>query len=191
MKNLLFRLLGISLVLFLVFVLDITIGDITLFLLVNKKFSSQILDFVFLYIVVPLLLFLVIVPGLMLFFRRYRAVGVLSILFGGLSYLFGGLIKFSPRPSQILSQIRLVGDWMVGNNSFPSTTTMLAFGLALPLYLLEPKIGRFSLLLAFLAGFFVVYSGYHFPEDAIAGAGICVAIVLPFVFIKKKLDELQ
>jgi membrane-associated phospholipid phosphatase len=63
---------------------------------------------------------------------------------------------------------------------------MLAFGLALPLYLLEPKIGRFSLLLAFFTGFFVVYSGYHFPEDAIAGAGICVIIILFLILIKEK-----
>jgi len=69
-----------------------------------------------------------------------------------------------------LEGINLVGSWPVESPSFPSTTTMLAFGLALPIFMLKPKIGLPFLLLAFLIGFFVIYSGFHFPLDAIGGA---------------------
>ncbi|MCD6550298.1 phosphatase PAP2 family protein [bacterium] len=166
--------------------IDFWVGDNQAFLFINQRLSNPLLDFVFLYIFVPLLSFLVVAPGFMLFFKRYRIIGILSFLGGGVCYLIGGLIKFSPRPSQVLSQVFLVGNWVVGENSFPSTTTMLAFGLALPVFLLTSRIGWLSLLLASLTGFFVVYSGYHFPEDAIAGAVICVIIILFLVFLLRK-----
>jgi len=184
-KNILIRLLGLIIVLILAGFIDFFVGDTKVFLFINGKLSNSVLDFVFLYIFVPLLSFLVIVPGFMLLVKKYRIIGTLSLVGGVLCYWVGELIKFSPRPSALLTQVNLVGNWAVGETSFPSTTTMLVFGLALPVFFLAPKIGRISLLFAFLGAFFVVYSGYHFPEDAIAGASLSLLITFPSVFIIK------
>ncbi|MCD6177727.1 phosphatase PAP2 family protein [bacterium] len=183
------RFLFVCVVLILAGFIDFFVGDTEVFLFINGKLSHSALDFVFLYIFVPLLSFLVVVPGFMLLLKPYRIIGILSLVGGVLCYWFGELIKFSPRPSALLAQVNLVGNWTVGETSFPSTTTMLLFGLALPVFFLVPKIGRISLLLAFLGAFFVVYSGYHFPEDAIAGAVLSLLITFPFIFGELKRAE--
>jgi len=173
--------------LFILFCLDFFIGDTRIFLLINAKLSHPILDFAFLYVFIPLFLLLGIVPFLMLFFKNYRVVGIMALLAGPLCYFLGEFFKFSPRPAEVLPAVNLVGNWAVGNYSFPSTTTMLAFGLSLPIFFLKPKTGIFFLFLSFLIGFFVVYSGYHFPRDAIFGAIFSLIIVLILFQIKKKL----
>lgn len=179
------RIIIISLILGSLSLTDFLIGDSEFFLSVNQGFSSPVLDFAFLYILVPLFLLLGIIPALMLFFKNHRSNGALALLGGFLCYWIGSLIKFSPRPNETLSGVNLVGDWAVGSFSFPSTTTMLAFGLAFPIFLTKSKFGLLFLILAFLVGFFAVYSGYHFPEDVIAGATFSLIIILSLLHIKK------
>ena len=181
------RALIIFLILVFLFLLDFFLGDVRFFLLINRDLSSSVLDFAFLHIFIPLFLLLGIVPVLMSLFKNYRLVGLLSLAGGFLCPLIGELIKFSPRPAEVLEGINLVGNWVIEGSSFPSTTTMLAFGLSLPIFLIKPKIGLFFLILSFLVGFFVVYSGYHFPQDAIVGATISLGIVFLLLKIKEKL----
>lgn len=187
MKN---RAITIILILGLLSLADFLIGDSEFFLLLNQGLSSPVLDFAFLYILVPLFLLLGIIPLLMLFFKERRFNGALALLGGLLCYWVGSLIKFSPRPNEILSGVNLVGDWAVGSPSFPSTTTMLAFGLTLPIFFTRAKFTLPLLFLAFLVGFFVVYSGYHFPEDVIAGAVFSLVIIFSLLQIKKIIKNL-
>jgi len=55
---------------------------------------------------------------------------------------------------------------------------MLAFGIAISVLVEKPRYGSILVILSFLVGFFVVYSGFHFPGDVIAGAFLSIAIAL-------------
>ena len=146
------------------------IGDEKIFLFINKKLENKILDNLFFYLFLPLFFFLPLLPFSMLF-KKEKKLGFFSLISGPLCYLIGNLIKFIfrlPRPSSILPA-RILGPWHISPFSFPSTTTMLAFGFAIPILLKKPKIGIFLLFLAILVGFSVIYTGYHFPRDVFAG----------------------
>jgi len=159
-----------------------------LFLFINQKITNPTLDFIVLKIFIPLFLLLGIVPFLMLFFKKYRSLGAFSLISGFLSYGIGHLLKFLfsfPRPFDVLPA-RIIGPWHVGEFSFPSSTTMLAFGLALPFLLEKSKFRYFFLILAFLVGFTVIYTGFHFPRDVIAGIFFATLIV----FLLKKVYEI-
>jgi undecaprenyl-diphosphatase len=80
----------------------------------------------------------------------------------------------------------------VGHFSFPSSTTMLAFGLALPFFLEKSKFRYLFLILAILVGFSVIYTGFHFPRDVIFGIFFSILIVFSLNEIKKKwLEKLK
>lgn len=161
-----------------------SIGNEKIFLFINKEITNPVLDFFVLYIFNPLFLFLGIIPFLMIFTKKDKSLGIFSLVSGFLCYLIGHLIKsfFAfPRPYDILPA-RILGPWHTSTFSFPSTTTMLAFGLALPILLKKPKLGAFFLMLAFLVGFSVIYTGFHFPHDVIAG--ILFSILIVFILEK-------
>ena len=182
------RIIFIFLIIVFLFLVDFLVGDTRVFLLINKNLSHSALDFAFLHIFVPLFLLIGIIPLIMLLFKNYRLLGGFALFTGFLCYFIGEIIKFSPRPAQVLTDVNLAGNWAVGSFSFPSTTTMLAFGLALPIFLIKPKLGFPLLILAFLVGFFVIYSGYHFPQDAIAGAALSLIITSLLFWTKEKLN---
>ncbi|MCK4454228.1 phosphatase PAP2 family protein [Candidatus Parcubacteria bacterium] len=179
---------AVFLLLVFLFLVDFLVGDTRVFLLINKNLSHSALDFAFLHIFVPLFLLIGIIPLVILLFKNYRLLGGLALFTGFLCYLIGEMIKFSPRPAQVLTEVNLAGNWAVGSFSFPSTTTMLAFGLSLPIFIIKPKLGLPLLVLAFLVGFFVIYSGYHFPQDAIAGAALSLIITSLLFYTKEKLN---
>ena len=158
-----------------------------IFLLINQRMADPILDFIVLKTLIPLFLLLGIIPFLMLFFKKYRKLGVFSLISGALCYGIGHLLKilFSfPRPYDVLSA-RTIGPWHISEFSFPSSTTMLAFGLALPFLFKKSKLRHFFLTLAFLVGFTVIYTGFHFPRDVLAGIFFSILIV----FLLKKIYE--
>lgn len=164
-------------------VFDFLIGDEKIFLFVNRKLENKILDFLFLYVFIPLFFLLPGLPFLILLFKD-KKLGIFSLISGPACYLIGNIIKFIfrfPRPSNILSA-RLLGPWHISPYSFPSTTTMLAFGFAIPILLKKPKIGIFLFFLAILVGFSVIYTGYHFPKDVFAG--IFFSTIISFLLEK-------
>jgi hypothetical protein len=68
--------------------------------------------------------------------------GVISTVNGFISYGFGSLIKLiiqRPRPITLLQYVRIVGPFEKNSFSFPSTTTMLVFGFAIPVLLFYDK----------------------------------------------------
>lgn len=159
-----------------------------LFLFINQKLANGILDFIVLYIFIPLFLLMGIIPFLMLVLKKDKT-GFFSLFSGAFCYIAGNLVKLlfkMPRPYTIFADTRIIGPWHVSQHSFPSTTTMLAFGLALP-FLMERK-GRWSwffLTLALLVGFTVIYTGFHFPRDVVFG----ISLSLLFVYLLKRIKN--
>jgi len=170
------------------FLIDFIWGDENIFLLINKGLASSGLDFLCLYIFVPLFFLLGIIPFLMLFFKRFWKLGLFSLISGFICYQFGNLLKLlicQPRPLEILSP-RILGPWETNSFSFPSTTTMLALGLVIPILMKRPKYGFPLLIISFLLGFSVIYTGFHFPSDVIVGAIISLVLIFSLsIFLRK------
>lgn len=178
-------LISFCLFLFSLFLVTLLIGNDKVFLFINKTIANPVLDFIVLYVFIPLFFLLAIVPFLMLFSKKYRFLGLFALILGILSYLIGDFMKpfFAvPRPYEFLPA-RILGSWHPGIFSFPSTTTMLAFGLSLPIFLKQPKSGIFLLLLSFLVGFSVIYTGFHTPYDVLAGIFFSLILYLLLLFL--------
>ncbi len=61
------------------------------------------------------------------------------------------------------------------DSSFPSNAPSLAFAVATAIFLAHRRLGTAMYGLAFLYGFARVYSGVHYPSDALAGAAMGIA----------------
>jgi undecaprenyl-diphosphatase len=62
--------------------------------------------------------------------------------------------------------------------SFPSNSATVAFAIATAIFLVNRKLGIFSIVLATFYAFSRVYAGVHFPSDVIAGALLGAAVSL-------------
>jgi len=166
----------------------IIINNKALFLFINQKLANQVLDFIVLYIFIPLFILMGIIPGILFVFKKDVS-GFFTLFSGAFCYIAGNLIKLvfkMPRPYAILSDVRIIGPWHMSQYSFPSTTTMLAFGLAFAFFVeKKDKLSYFFLGLACLVGFTVIYTGFHFPKDVIFGASLS----LLFVYLLKKIKD--
>ena len=172
------------------FLLIFLIGDEKVFLFINKKIANPILDFFVLKIFTPSFLLIGIYPLSLLFSKKNRKLGIFSLFSGPFCYFIGNLIKpffGQPRPLDIVAA-RILGFFHFSPFSFPSTTTMLAFGFALPILFEKSKFGIFFLILAFLVGFSVIYTGFHFPQDVIGGIIFSILIVF---FLNKGFEKLK
>ncbi len=162
--------------------LVLALGDERIFIFVNHALGNEILDYLFLNVFVPLFFVLPLTSLAGLAFEKYRKSSLFSLLFGAFLYVFSSLLKIvfaRPRPYQVIETARIVGEWNDVTFSFPSSTTALAFALALPFFLFhKERVFYFHLFLASSIAFFVVYSGYHWPSDAVA------AVWLAFGFLK-------
>ena len=166
------------------------IGNERLFLFINHSLSNQYLDFIVLYIFIPLFILMGIIPGILFVFKKDIS-GFFTLFSGGFCYIAGNLIKLifkMPRPYTILPDVRIVGPWHMSQFSFPSTTTMLAFGLALAFFIEKRnRLSNIFLGLACLVGFAVIYTGFHFPIDVVFGASLSLLFVCLLKKIKDKL----
>ena len=186
-KNLRKYLLFLLTIFLLLLLSVLLIGNNELFLFINQKMASPVLDFLVLEILMPIFFLLGLIPLFMMAFRKYRSLAFFSLFSGPFCYIAGRFIKLifkAPRPFTILSA-RIIGPWHASQLSFPSTTTMLAFGFALPFLVeKEMKWSFFFLSLALLVGFSVIYTGFHFPGDVLAG--IFFSTVIVFLLNKSK-----
>jgi undecaprenyl-diphosphatase len=154
-----------------------------IFFLLTQKIANPFLDNFVLFVLIPLFSLLVLVPVYFLF-KGKKFLAIYSLFCGFFLYWFGHAILkpifHIPRPFVLFENVRVIGPWHESPYSFPSTTTMLAFGLALPIFLRERKIGFFLLILAFLVGFSMIYCGFHTPFDVLAGILFSLIFVLLF-----------
>ena len=163
----------------LLLIADIAIGDLYLFVLINRGMVHPVLDFACVYLAPVLFAVFYVLTSTGLYLSAESAstvTGILSATNGALSYAIGSLIKqlvMRPRPevaARVMNEARIVGFWHTSTFSFPSTTTMLAFGLAFPILLQKQRAGTILVALSYLVGFAVIYTGFHFPLDVAAGA---------------------
>jgi len=158
------------------------------FFFLNQKIANPVLDFFVLFILIPLFSLLILVPIYFLF-KGKKFLAIYTLFCGFFLYWFGHAILkpifHIQRPFVLFENVRIIGPWHESPYSFPSTTTMLAFGLALPIFLRERKIGISLLILAFLVGFSVIYCGFHTPLDVLAGILFSLIFVLLFEKILK------
>jgi len=188
--------LGVLTPLLLLLISDFIMGDEKLFELLNKGFVNPALDFACVYMSPVLFSIFYVLTSVALFFsvnETSTATGILSITNGVLSYGIGSLIKLlvqRPRPelaARVISEARIIGFWHTTTFSFPSTTTMLAFGLTLPILLEKRRIGAILVALSYFMGFAVIYTGFHFPLDVAAGIVLSSAITFCTNWLKKPL----
>jgi membrane-associated phospholipid phosphatase len=134
--------------------LDVIIGDTDLFLLINQRIANTFLDVASAYgspVLFGMLYFFILAKLCLSGKTDNIATAIISIVTGGLSYALGSLIKLlfvRPRPFDTLQTVRVIGPWETGGFSFPSTTTMLAFGLAIPILMLYER-RQYGIILSF------------------------------------------
>lgn len=165
---------------------DLIIGDHELFKLINQRIANSILDVACIY-ASPVLFSIFYLFALVRLYVSHRTTvissGAISLITGPLCYLIGSVVKLlvkRPRPFTVLQGVRVIGPWETGSFSFPSTTTMLAFGFTIPILLLfKNRVHGIALsVLSYFIGFSVIYAGFHFPADVAAGILISLAIAL-------------
>jgi len=178
---------------------DLAVGDPQLFTLINLGMSNPILDIACAYGSILLFASSSLFSLAALYAsdrgemkRDARASGIVALLTGPLSYGLGSLLKVvvgRPRPFEVLPT-RTVGIWHTSSFSFPSTTTMLAFGFALPILFDRPRLGIPLVALAAFIGFSVVYTGFHYPGDVIVGTLLSTVIALSTSMAKPRIARL-
>lgn len=154
--------------------------NLKLFNFLNPKISHPVLNFLIFFLLIPLFSLLLIFPVIFTLKKKERRLGLFSLIFGWTMYFIGKYFLKPcfkiPRPYLLFPSVQIIGPWRPRSFSFPSTTTMLALGLALPIFLEKRTLGIFLLSLAFLVGFSVIYTGYHTPLD------VLFAIFFDFLF---------
>lgn len=72
--------------------------------------------------------------------------------------------------------------------SFPSDHTVIAFALAVGLWIVSRRLGVVAVILAAIEGFSRVYLGQHYPHDVLAGAVVStVVLVLGWALLRRPL----
>ncbi|RLG93739.1 hypothetical protein DRO37_07475 [Candidatus Bathyarchaeota archaeon] len=174
---------------------DIAIGDLRLFTLINRGMANPILDVLCGYFSAALFIFTAIISLIIQFFSSNEkesrlnslATGLLAITSAFIAYYVGSLLKLTfrrPRPSEVLDA-RIVGLLHTSTFSFPSTTTMFVFGFALPILYEKPKAGLLLTFEALFVGFSVMYAGFHYPSDVIAGILLSTGLTIILNYTKR------
>lgn len=115
----------------------------------------------------------------------------LSVIVAFLINQLIGLFYFRPRPFVThLNVHQLVNP--LGQKSFPSDHTTVAFVLAMAVYSHHKPLGRVLIFLAMLVGFGRIAAGVHYPLDVLGGAimGIIVALVIYYLLGFKKENKI-
>ncbi|MGQ4891551.1 MAG: phosphatase PAP2 family protein [Candidatus Njordarchaeia archaeon] len=166
------------------------IGDTNLFILINRQIANETFDIILLYVLMPFYTLIFLIPILMVTISKERTVWLSSLFSGITAYFLGDVLKeIFRRPRPYFSMpTRLVGPFYTTSYSFPSTTTALVFGIAFPILLKKPesKIGYLTVIISCLVGFSVIYTGFHYPSDVVAGVALAYVISTLFSYFKTK-----
>ena len=137
----------------------------------------------------------IIIGLIMLFFRKTRVTGVITLAALLLGLFMGEYgLKFlvcRPRPFIINTDITL-NIVAPSGYSFPSGHTIAAFSSALIIAVRERRaFGISAYVLAVLIAFSRLYNYVHFPSDVLArtSIGTIAALIVMFIFKKTKLDK--
>lgn len=174
---------------------DLSIGDYELFTIINQRWSSSILDLTCGYLTPALFAVFYLITLTRLYCSEDKgdvSYGVVSLVNGSLSYGLGSMIKVliaRPRPLEVLDNVRIIGIWHTSTYSFPSTTTMLVFGFTLPILFKRSRYGFILITLSYLIGFSVIYTGYHFPSDVVAGILLSLPITAFATAMKERIRK--
>ena len=174
---------------------DIAVGDFRLFTLINRGMANPILDVLCGYFSAVLFISSAIISLIIQFLSNKEkenrldslATGLLAIISAFTAYYIGSLLKLKfrrPRPSEVLDA-RIVGLLHTSTFSFPSTTTMFVFGFALPILYERPKVGLILTFEALFVGFSVMYAGFHYPSDVIAGILFSTGLTIILNYTKR------
>jgi len=175
---------------------DVAVGDLRLFTLINHGMANPILDVLCGYFSAALFISSASISLIIQFLRDHErkdrlnslATGLLAIISAFTAYYLGSLLKLTfrrPRPSEVLDA-RIVGLLHTSTFSFPSTTTMFVFGFALPILFEKPKAGLILTLEALFVGFSVIYAGFHYPSDVIAGILLSTSLTIILNYTKRR-----
>ena len=161
-----------------------------------QSIHTQILDKIM--IVITTLgdagIFWILVSVILLFFKKYRKIGVASLGALVLSLIFtNGIIKNlfdRVRPfmyDEAIRQSLLIKEPF--DSSFPSGHTSASIAAAVSIFIFNKKWGTAAIVLALMIGFSRLYLFVHFPTDVLTGliAGILYAIISALIVVK--LDE--
>lgn len=166
----------------------ITKLDLNILEFIQNNFHNHILDKI-----MPLITLLgdsscfwIIIGVVLIATKKYRKIGILTILTVILcTVLGGGIIKNivqRPRPFLEVSTVEILISKPV-DYSFPSIHTAVAFAVSGVLFKTIKKYGVVFIFLAVLIAFSRLYLFVHYPSDVIAGVILgllCTKIVLYF-----------
>lgn len=89
----------------------------------------------------------------------------------------------------IVPDSMVTAEWMIGTTSFPSNNAVLAFSLAMGIWLLSKRFGlAMFIYLALFVAFPRIYLGLHYPTDILGGAAI--GMVVAFIGQNEKIKLL-
>lgn len=143
-------------------------------------------------------IFWILVGIVLLFFKKYRRIGIQTILAMAITYMIGNLILKNlihrDRPCWIDPSISLLVK-SPSDYSFPSGHSMNGFAAAVTLLYNDRRLGIPAMIFASIIAFSRLYHFVHFPTDVFAGIliGSAVAVIVCFSFhkVEEKLQKKQ
>ena len=179
-----------------ILIIDLLLGDKEAFIAINSGLASPILDIACGYLSTTLFSASIILSLIRLYLKRNggsesKAMGLIAATSAPICYILGSALKVligRLRPFEALESVRIVGIWHTSTFSFPSTTTMFAFGFALPIFYGEPRLGLLLICAASFIGFSVIYTGFHYPADVIVGVLLSTLITLLTNRVRAKVE---
>ena len=129
----------------------------------------------------------------LLFFRRYRAAGVMMVAALALGYLIGDIgikhIVCRPRPCHV-NEIDM-NVFIPTSYSFPSGHSTAAFSCTTILMTRDKRLGIPALILALIIVFSRMYNYVHYPSDVLCGMvlGVICALIILLIFRKTGLED--
>lgn len=136
---------------------------------------------------------------IMLFFRKWRPVGVIMLLSLGISaVLTSFVIKYivcRPRPFNVDPMLKLIIDVPSGLYSFPSGHSTASGAGAAAIALKSRRLGIPAIIVALLVGFSRVFMAVHYPTDVLCGlilGAACSVVIWHYLYspAEKLLEKL-